>query len=131
MDGGDVDGIPEEIMDETGLVNESHNPSMINDMGKIDNILQQDQDLSNDIPPPESTVQQNFSKPTILESMKTCANNVVIGKKKAWTRTHQLPLKFLPPKKQNNQFQNFLKDFFPELRLNCFQHEKEISLYHG
>ena len=58
---------------------EPQNPTMINEDGdEINDILQQNFDIDNDIPPPESVVQQQFSRPTVLESMKNIANNVTI-----------------------------------------------------
>ena len=49
------------------------------DIDEINEVLQDDTDISHDIPPPISTMQQNFSKPTILESMKKSTDNVRIG----------------------------------------------------
>ena len=69
--GGNVDGIPEEFLDDKAVQNDPKNPSMRQqDIDEINEVLQNDIDISNDIPPPISTLQQNYSKPTILESMK-------------------------------------------------------------
>ena len=49
-----------------------------NDVDEINEIMQEDMDHSNDIPAPISTLQQNFSKPTVLESMKKTTDRVTI-----------------------------------------------------
>ena len=79
-DGGDVIGIPEEFAEDVGIQKEPRNPSMSEEFDEINQIMQQEFDMSDDIPPPETTVQQNFSKPTIMEAMKHVADNVIIGK---------------------------------------------------
>ena len=79
--GGDVDGIPEEFIEDTAKVQKDpKNPTMQqNDLDEINEIMQQDVDHSNDIPAPISTLQQKFSKPTNSESMKKSTDNVRIG----------------------------------------------------
>ena len=57
-----IEGIPEHFLEDTGIVNEPQNPTMINEMDEINQILQQEFDIDNDIPPPESVVQQKFFK---------------------------------------------------------------------
>ena len=135
--GGDVDNIPEEIlddtgiqheprnpsmqneMDDTGIQHEPRNPSMQNEMDEINEILQQDFDISDDIPPPESTVQQNFAKPTLLESMKHIANNVAIGSKSVTNNYPSSNHEILCPQQSkqpvSEKIQGFFAKTFPEL----------------
>ena len=110
--GGDVIGIPEELSDDVEIPIDPCNPSMQNEMDEINEIMQQDFDCSDDIPTPESTVQQNYSKPTILESMEHTANSVTIGKNSRIDADSRNNSEILCPKQSKQPVSEFTKGFF-------------------
>ena len=124
-----IEGIPEEFVEDPINTDEPQNPTMINEDGdEINDILQQNFDIDNDIPPPESVVQQQFSRPTVLESMKNIANNVTIESNMEKMQILLITLKFFYQNSLKKELRNFLLlVFLLKLLLSCFQMEKEIS----
>ena len=119
-DNGDyVEGIPEEFMDDTGNQNEACNPSMTNEIDEINEILQSDMNISEDMPPPESTIQKNYSKPTVLESMQKSAKKVAIAGDSGSNKESSDNQEILCPQHSKHAVSEFIEGFFtmcyPEL----------------
>ena len=75
--------------------------------------------ISEDIPPPESTIQKNYSKPTILESMQKTAKNVAITVDSGPNNESSDDQEILCPQQSKQAVSEFIEGFFtmcyPEL----------------
>ena len=131
LNGGDVEGIPEEFSDDLGKQNEPRNPSMQNEMDEINEIIQNEFDMSDDMPPPESTVQQNFPKPTIMEAMKHITNNVTIGNDLRKENNSHTINEILCPQQSKQPVSEFSEGFFTKAWVELFPTGKgDITLPH-
>ena len=114
-----VDGIPQEVSNETGPQKDACNPSMINEIDEINEVLRSDMNISEDLPAPESTIQKNYSKPTVLESMQKTAENITIAGDSASRNETSDNQEFLFPQLSKNAVSEFIEGFFtmcyPEL----------------
>ena len=117
-------------MEDTGNTDEPRNPTMLNEMDEINDILQQNLDIDNDIPPPESVVQQQFSRPTVLESMKDIANNVTIESNIEKNADSSNNPEILLPKQSKKGVSEFsTKGFFTKAFIELFPDGKgDISI---
>ena len=92
-------------------------------MDEINETLQAAMEISDDIPAPESTMQKNYSKPTVLESMQKSAQNVTIANETV-SNNEQPDHQEIPcPQFSKNAVSEFTEGFFtmsyPELFPNA------------
>ena len=99
------------------------NPSMINEIDEINEVLRSDMNISEDLPAPESTIQKNYSKPTVLESMQKQPKILLLLVILHHVMKLQIIKNSYSPNFPKMQFQNLLRDSLLCVTQNYFQLE--------